>query len=44
LIKAVKRFKSLKFDPDKLIKNAQRFSKNNFKKDFIELVEKYGRL
>ena len=44
LIKAVKRFEGLKFDPDKLIKNAQRFSKDNFKKSFSRLVRKYGRL
>lgn len=44
LVKAVKRFEDLRFDSDKLTTNAQRFSKNNFKKNFARLVRKYGRL
>lgn len=39
LIGAVKRFKDLRFDRRALIKNAERFSKERFKKEFLRLVK-----
>ena len=44
LARAVKRFRSLTFEKEKLKKNAERFSKENFKKNFLELTKKYARL
>jgi len=41
LIKAVKRFQKLEFDQRELIKNAERFSKEKFQKEFKALVEKW---
>ena len=39
LIKAIKRFETLKFDREDLVKNAQKFSKERFKKEFLKLIE-----
>lgn len=44
IIKAVRRFQGLKFRPKDLRKNASRFSKEEFKKRFKDLILKYGRL
>jgi glycosyltransferase involved in cell wall biosynthesis len=44
LARAVKRFEGLTFEREKLKKNAERFSKENFKKNFLELTKKYAGL
>ena len=36
---AVKKFETIKFDPKKIRKNAERFSKERFEKEFKEFVE-----
>lgn len=43
LVRAVKKFKKLKFDSKELVQNAERFSKENFKKNLTNLLKKYGR-
>ena len=39
LVNAIKRFEKMKFNKKDIIKNAERFSKENFKKEFEELVK-----
>lgn len=44
LMEAVKRFERLEFDKDQMVENAQRFSKERFKKEFEDFVkEKYSK-
>ena len=43
LIRAVKKVKGMKFKSEDLLGNAQKFSKENFKGNFISLVKKHGR-
>ncbi|MEK7111717.1 MAG: glycosyltransferase, partial [Patescibacteria group bacterium] len=43
LVRAVKKIKRLKFNSQDLVKNAERFSKENFKKNFTNLLAKHGR-
>lgn len=38
LIRAVNRFKKMKFDKNVLVKNAEKFSKERFKQEFIKLI------
>lgn len=38
LIKAISKFKRLSFDKKELVKNAEKFSKERFKKEFLKLV------
>ena len=40
LIKAIKQFNSLIIDSNDCVKQAEKFSKERFKKEFLELVEK----
>lgn len=40
LIEALQKFNSMQFDPQDLRKNAEKFSKENFKKEILELIEK----
>ncbi|OGM24897.1 hypothetical protein A3D00_05000 [Candidatus Woesebacteria bacterium RIFCSPHIGHO2_02_FULL_38_9] len=41
LIEAIHRFEQIKFDRKVLIQNAKRFSKERFKKEFLDLINKY---
>jgi glycosyltransferase involved in cell wall biosynthesis len=41
LIKAIKRFERLRFNKKVIMKNAERFSKERFKKEFLELIKKH---
>jgi len=41
LMDALKKFKSMKFDPEDLRKNAEKFSVERFKKEILELIEKH---
>lgn len=43
LIKAISKFKRLSFDKKELVKNAEKFSKERFKKDFRKLIENVKR-
>ncbi len=40
LVEVLQKFDSIKFDPEVLQKNAEKFSKERFKKEILELVEK----
>ena len=40
---AVKRFESIKWDKEKLIANAKKFSKERFKKEMLSFINKYAR-
>lgn len=40
LMEALQKFEALKFDPEVLRKNAEKFSKERFKKEILDLVEK----
>lgn len=42
LIEAIKRFEKTKFDQEEIKKHAQKFSKERFKKEIKEFVEKYA--
>ena len=42
LISAIKKFEETKFDKDEIIKHAQKFGKERFKKEIKEFVEKYA--
>jgi len=44
LIAAVKKFEKMKFNGDALRENAQKFSKERFKKELLDLINKYGKL
>ena len=39
---AIKRFESIKWDKEKLIQNAKRFSSARFKKEMLEFVTKHA--
>ena len=39
LITAIKRFEKMKFKSYDLVKNAERFSKESFQKEFLRLIE-----
>jgi len=41
---ALQKFKEIKFDPETLRKNAEKFSKERFKKEILELVDKHLRV
>ncbi|MEK7112171.1 MAG: glycosyltransferase [Patescibacteria group bacterium] len=43
LIAAVKKVRGMKFKPKDLLGNAQKFSKENFERNFIRFVKKHGR-
>jgi len=43
LIKAISKFKRLSFDKKELVKNAEKFSKERFKKDFRKLIKNVKR-
>ncbi len=43
LVKAINRFNKLKWDKQIIQKHAQKFSKERFKKEMLELVRKYAR-
>lgn len=40
LTEVLQKFDSIKFDPEVLRKNAEKFSKERFKKEMLELIEK----
>lgn len=43
LVQALQKFDSLKFSPEDLRKNAQNFSKERFRKEILELINKNGK-
>lgn len=44
LIAAVERLERIKFNRESLVENAEKFSKDKFKIDFVKLINEYGRL